>query len=34
VKRLLIEGQPVENVVNGLIAKLGTFDSGPGGAVA
>jgi lysyl-tRNA synthetase, class I len=36
LKRVLVEGQPVEDAVNGLIAKLGSFGSGsgPGGMVA
>jgi hypothetical protein len=31
LKRVLIEGRPVENVIGGLLARLG---SSPGGAVA
>ncbi len=36
VKRVLIEGQPVDDAVKGLIARIGTFDGGstPGGMVA
>ncbi len=34
LKRVLIEGQPVESVVGGLIARLGSASSTPGGLVA
>jgi lysyl-tRNA synthetase class 1 len=33
VKRMLVEGQPVDGAVHGLIAKLGLSGFGPGGVV-
>ncbi len=34
VKRVLVEGQPVESVIGGLVAQLGSLGSGPAGTLA
>jgi hypothetical protein len=34
MKRVLVEGQPIESVTGGLIVRLGSLGSGPGDVVA